>query len=395
VFAAAIETGHSPASVITGLNDPIMTAQGDWVPEDEHSSASSMTLRTALRTSSNRAAVQLLNAVGIEETVNYAAKLHIGAQPSVPSLALGAGDVTLLSLTAAYGAFANGGYVRQPTFIRRVETSEGVVLYNEVGKAERAVSEATAFLMASMLSDVVNHGTAYRARQVGFTLPAAGKTGTTNDYNDAWFVGFTPHLVTGVWIGFDQPKTIIRNGYAGELAVPIWAGFMKTATKGDKPDWFARPPTVTAINVCRISGKLPSGGCEHVDVVNRDGLVETRSMVYTEYFIKGTQPSTSCPLHESPSFLDRLAGVFGKDNKPAPLPSDQVGIALPPSVGTSAPPSPSTQSPTASAPGDKGGAAEEPKRKRGFWSRVFGIGKDKQDDKKPETPRKPGGKPPQ
>ena len=323
VFAAALEAGHSPASVITGLNDPIVTAQGDWVPEDEHSSASSMTLRTALRTSSNRAAVQLLNTVGIDKTVNYAERLNIGAQPSVPSLALGAGDVTLLSLTAAYGAFANGGYVRQPTLIRRVETSDGVVLYNDAGKAERAVSETTAFMMASMLSDVVNHGTAYRARQVGFTLPAAGKTGTTNDYNDAWFVGFTPHLVTGVWIGFDQPKTIIRNGYAGELAVPIWAGFMKTATSGHKPDWLDRPAGITTINVCRISGKLPGGGCDHVEVVNRDGLAETRSMVYTEYFIKGTVPSETCSLHESTSFLDRLAGIFGKSNDPAPLPSDQ------------------------------------------------------------------------
>ena len=85
--------------------------------------------------------------------------------------------------------------------------------------------------MASMLADVINAGTAYRARQIGFMLPAAGKTGTTNDYHDAWFVGFTPQLVTGVWIGFDQPKTIIRNGYAGEVAVPFWAGFMKAATK--------------------------------------------------------------------------------------------------------------------------------------------------------------------
>lgn len=384
VFAAALEAGHSPASVITRLNDPTLTAQGQWVPEDEHSTASSMTLRTALRTSSNRAAVQLLNTVGIAKTVAYAEKMNIGAQPSVPSLALGAGDVTLLSLTAAYGAFANGGYVRQPTFIRRVEDGDGTVLYNDIGKSERVVSEATAFLMSSMLSDVVNYGTAYRARQTGFTLPAAGKTGTTNDYVDAWFVGFTPHLVTGVWIGFDQPKTIIRNGYAGELAVPIWAGFMKTATKGDKPDWFDRPSTVTAINVCRVSGKLPNNGCDDVQVVDRDGLVETRSMIYTEYFFKGTQPSTICPLHESPSLLDRLAGIFGKDNDSAPIPADQVGIAVPPGVSPPAPPATAPASPTVSAPAQKAPAADEPKKKRGFWARVFGVSQ----DKKPEPKKK-------
>src|ERR671920_1619940 len=107
---------------------------------------------------------------------------------------------------------------------------DGQTLYSEESKSHRAVSESTAFLMSSMLADVVNAGTAYRARQSGFVLPAAGKTGTTNDYVDAWFVGFTPHLVTGVWIGFDQPASIITNGYGGELAVPIWARFMKQAT---------------------------------------------------------------------------------------------------------------------------------------------------------------------
>ena len=192
VYAAALEAGYSPGSVITRLNEPIETPQGGWLPEDEHSSASSMTLRTALRTSSNRAAVQLLNTVGIPQAVGYAQKLNVGTPPSVPSLALGASDVTLISLTAAYGAFANGGTVRQPVLIRRVEDSDGTVLYSDQSTAHRAVSESTAFLMSSMLADVVNSGTAYRARQSGFTLPAAGKTGTTNGYVDAWFVGFTP-----------------------------------------------------------------------------------------------------------------------------------------------------------------------------------------------------------
>ncbi|MGB2716316.1 MAG: PBP1A family penicillin-binding protein [Vicinamibacterales bacterium] len=392
VFATALEGGYSPATVITRLNDPILTAQGDWVPEDEHTTASSMTLRTALRTSSNRAAVQLLNSVRIPKAVDYAKRLSVGTPPSVPSLALGAGEVTLLALTAAYGSFANGGLVRPPVFIRRVEDSEGKVLYSDEGKSQRAISEATAFLMTSMLSDVINYGTAYRARQAGFTLPAAGKTGTTNEYVDVWFVGYTPHLVTGVWIGFDQPKTILRNGYAGELAVPLWASFMKTATRGDKPDQFERPANVTTINVCRVSGKLPNGGCDDVEVVNRDGLIERRSMIYTEYFVKGTQPTTLCPIHEPVSLLDRLAGVFGKDNHAPPVPATEVGLTVPAVAGTSSPasppptarPSPKSAPPQASAP------TEEPKKKRGFWSRVFGIGKDK--DKKPEEAKKPGGR---
>ncbi len=272
-----------------------------------------MTMRSALRTSSNRAVVQMLGSVGIPKAVSYAEKLNVGKPPAVPSLALGASDVTLAALTAAYGAFADGGIVRTPILIRRVEDSDGAVLYQEEDKSHRAVSEATAFLMASMLSDVINAGTAFRARQNGFTLPAAGKTGTTNDYNDAWFVGFTPHLVAGVWVGFDQPQTIASGGYAGELAVPIWGAFMKRATRGDKPDWFPRPANVVGVNVCRMSGKLPAGGCDSVSVVDRDGQVENRSMVYTDYFVRGTEPTTLCPLH-SPSFSDRLAGVFGKDS---------------------------------------------------------------------------------
>jgi penicillin-binding protein 1A len=384
VYAAALEAGYTPATLITRLNDPLLVNEEEWLPEDEHSDdADSMTLRAALRTSSNRAAVQLLNTVGIPKVVSAAQKMNVGTPPSVPSLALGASDVTLSALTAAYGAFANGGIVRKPILVRRVEDSDGNVLYNEPGKADRAVSEATAFLMASMLADVVNAGTAYRARQSGFTLPAAGKTGTTNDYVDAWFVGFTPKLVTGVWIGFDQPTTIIRNGYAGEIAVPLWAGFMKVATKGDKPEWLARPANVIGTNVCRISGKLPAGGCDHVEVVNRDGFVEKRSMIYTDYFVKGTQPTEECPLHPDRGFLDALAGVFGKDSSPPPTPVGATGLP--------APPPPPHSAGTAAAPAQPAQAEAEPapQKKRGFWSRIFGGGRDqKEDDKKDEDRKK-------
>jgi penicillin-binding protein 1A len=381
VYAAAIEAGYSPASVITNLSSPVATAQGAWVPEDEHSDADFMTLRTALRTSSNRAAVQLLNAVGIPRAVSYAQKMDVGTPPSVPSLALGASDVTLASLTAAYGSFANGGIVHQPRFIRRVEDTDGNVLYTAEDKSHRAISKTTAFLMASMLSDVINAGTAYKARQAGFTLPAAGKTGTTNDYNDAWFIGFTPHLVAGVWVGFDQPQTIVSNGYAADLAVPIWGTFMKGATKGAKADWLERPADVVAVNVCRISGKLPNGGCDSVEVVSRDGMVERRSMVYTDYFVKGNVPTEICPLHPNVSFLDRFAGIFGKDNTPK-VTSDEAALPSPPAASTSG-----TAAPKAAADEarKKDEPEQEPKKKRGFWSRVFGVGGDKKKDDKDKS----------
>ena len=402
VYAAALEAGYSPASVISHLDEPIDTLQGDWVPEDEHSTATSMTLRTALRTSSNRAAVQLLNSVGIQNAVGQAERLNVGTPPSVPSMALGSSEVTLLSLTSAYGAFAAEGTLRQPTLIRRVEDSDGTVLYEAKTEGHEAISRATAYLMSSMLSDVVDHGTGYRARQLGFTLPAAGKTGTTNDYLDAWFVGFTPHVVTGVWIGFDQPQTIIANGYGGELAVPIWTGFMKAATKGDKRDWFDRPDNVIAVNVCRISGRLPNSGCGHVEVISQDGEIDARSMVYTDYFVRGKQPTSVCPLHSTPSLLDRLAGVFGGGDDSRPVSAEDVGLPSPVPARTSGQPAPTAPSAArppaaAKAPAKAEAPDEEPKKKRGFWSRLFGRDdKDKDekkadDQKKPEPRKKPGG----
>jgi 1A family penicillin-binding protein len=297
VYAAAIDSGFAPATVIDRLNEPIDTYQGAWLPEDEHSTAASMTMRTALRTSSNRAAVRMLEHVGIERAVSYAQNLGVGAVPNVPSLALGSGEVTLASMTAAYAAFARGGIVHEPIFIKRVEDQDGTILLQNETHPRRAVSEATAFLMAAMLADVVDAGTANRARAMGFTLPAAGKTGTTNDFVDAWFVGFTPRIVAGVWVGFDKPRTIVKNGFAGQLAVPMWTQFMKAATRNDPDVWFQPPPNVVAVQVCRLSGALPAEGCRNAASMSKTGEITYKSMVYTDYFLIGTEPRHTCSVH--------------------------------------------------------------------------------------------------
>ena len=392
VYAAALEEGYSPASLISNLNSPILTTQGNWVPEDGHSNATELTMRSALKISSNRAAVQMLNTIGIKDAVSYAEKLNVGTPPSVPSLALGSGDVTLISLTAAYGAFADHGIVRTPVLIRKVEDSDGKVIYQDGGKSQQAVSDATAFLMSSMLADVISAGTAYKARQAGFMLPAAGKTGTTNDYVDAWFVGYTPHLVTGVWVGFDQPKTIITNGYAADLAVPIWGQFMKIATRNAKPEWFDRPANVIGVNVCRVSGKLPNYGCSNVQTVDDSGAIEVKSMVYTDYFVKGTQPTTTCPVHTT-MFGNISAGASPSLGN---LPGERATMPTPPPQATSG------ASPAPAAPVTGGTVesreqkAEQPKKK-GFWRRLFGGGGDdkkddkKADDKKSKDKKGPGG----
>ena len=391
VYATALEAGYTPVTVIDHLNDPVSTVQGAWTPEDEHSSAGAMTMRTALRTSSNRAAVRMLQQVGIARTVQYAKQLGVGDVPSVPSLALGSGEVTLDSMTAAYAAFANHGLVPKPLLIRRVEDQDGRLLFENHETTTHAISDVTAFLMSTMMADVINAGTGARARRLGFTLPAAGKTGTTNDFNDAWFVGYTPHLAAGVWVGFDQPHTIVPNGFAADIAVPAWATFMKAATKNDKPEWLLPPPGITTATVCRISGKLATEGCQDVEVVTKDDRIEHRSMIYTEYFARGTEPTSYCDLHPTRGMLTKITAALGGETpSPSPARVDETGTPTPTATsGASAP----TGAVVSEAP--EMTPSPPVKKKRGFWSRVFGLGKDSEDGK-PEAEtkapkKKPGG----
>jgi membrane carboxypeptidase/penicillin-binding protein len=307
----------------------------------------------------------MLEEVGIPQTVEYAKRLGVGSVPSVPSLALGSGEVTLISMTAAYGAFANEGMLTTPTLIRRVEAADGTRLYEATPKAERAVSETTAFLITTMMADVIDAGTAWTARREGFMLPAAGKTGTTNDYHDAWFVGYTPNLVSGVWVGYDQPRTIINNGYAAELAVPMWSRFMRAATHGDSPTWFEAPPSITTASICRLSGRLAGDGCRDAVTMGRDGTVTRGSLEYTEYFVRGTEPTDYCPLHaRAPGQLAAIASAPGTDREtvaPVLRPTTPATIGGQQGTVASAP----TPAPTPEP-------AAKPEKKKGFWGRIFG-----------------------
>jgi membrane carboxypeptidase/penicillin-binding protein len=270
-------------------------------------------------------------------------------------------------MTAAYAAFANSGMVLSPTLVRRVETTDGEVLFTSEQTPQRGVSESTAYQLTSMMADVINAGTGAAARSVGFRLPAAGKTGTTNDYHDAWFVGFTPHLATGVWIGYDQPRTIIGRGYAAVLAVPLWGRFMAIATRKDRPEWFTAPSTITSATICRLSGKLATDACHEAVSADEAGNLTRGSLVYTEYFVQGTEPTESCPIHRKVlgGALSALAALVGGPSKPAES-SQAVSSQSSPVRVAEAPPAPTNVETPPEAP-----------RKRGFWSRVFGVGKDK------------------
>ncbi len=317
IYAAALERGYAPGTVLHDLDVPINAPEGAWLPVGEHENRE-YTLRRALKVSSNRAAAQLLQHVGVSTAIDYAHRLGIESDlPRVPSLALGTGEVTLLELTSAYGVFANRGLLATPHFMTRVEDAEGTVIWSAPTETTRAISQTTAFLMSSMLADVVSSGTATGVRAAGFKLPAGGKTGTTDDYSDAWFVGYTPHLVAGVWFGLDTPAPIMNRGFASVVAVPAWARFMKAATTGDKPDWYEVPRDVERVAVCRLTGKRAMDGCRHAIAegagvrVALAGLVPESWLdpvvplpsapaepnVYEDYFPLGMISSELCPLH--------------------------------------------------------------------------------------------------
>jgi penicillin-binding protein 1A len=261
LYAAAIEDGYTPGMRLSGLGDAVEAGEGAYRPAD-HDDASSFTLRRALTISSNRAAVHLLQDIGPRTLIRYARRFGISTRlPAVPSLALGTGEVTLFELTAAFGALANEGVLSAPVLIRRVEDASGLVLYEDPQIRRRAVKRTTAYLVTSMLADVVNRGSGYRVRRHGFTLAAAGKTGTTDDYGDAWFLGYTPQLAAGVWFGFDVPDTIMSGGYGGVVAAPAWADFMTKATAGHEPKRFARPSEIVDVPVCPVSGQRAVSAC--------------------------------------------------------------------------------------------------------------------------------------
>ena len=351
LYAAALEQGFTPGTVLTDLQEPVLTPAGAWVPDDGHADEDSLTMRTALRISSNRAAVRMIEDVGVDTTAEYAERFGMAGMPRVPSLALGSGEVTMLSLVAAYGAFANEGMLATPALIRRVIAASGEVLFELKPEPRQVVSPSTAYLMTSMLQDVVNAGTGSGVRQLGFQVPVAGKTGTTNEYRDAWFIGYTTTLATGVWVGYDQPRTIVRGGYAAQLAVPLWTRFMRAATKDEEPSRFRAPENLTSATICPLSGKLATAACRQ----------DHSAAVYTEYFVAGTEPIDYCTYHllqHTPPMTVATAVMTTPQSVSAPAPAPAAPAVQPvvQAATVETPPAPPV----------------DPPKKRGFWGRLFG-----------------------
>ena len=238
VYAAALAAGYSSASEVD--DDPVDVIQGRqvWSPanyNDEYSGR--ITFRRALIRSANAATVRISQAVGLPRIADQAHKNGIVSDiPNVPAMALGAGEVTPLELVNAYSPFANGGFRVRPRLVKRIESSDGTVLWSrEIEPRVQVMDPKDAYQLTSMLQSVVNHGTGRAVRDYGVKGLVAGKTGTTNSGTDVWFIGYTPTLVAGFWFGFDTPGQISWDASGGRLAAPAWAefymqGWRETAT---------------------------------------------------------------------------------------------------------------------------------------------------------------------
>jgi penicillin-binding protein 1A len=259
-----------------------------------------LTLREALYESNNQAAVKLQTQVGSRPVLQLAESLGLPRMPDVPSLALGVGEATPLQLTTAYAVFANGGFAIRPRPIVQVLDNDGYAVFNQQVERKPVISEAVAFQMISMLTDVVDLGTGAAVRSLGVRFPVAGKTGTTNEFKDAWFVGFSTSMVTGVWVGFDQPAAIGSDGYGARYALPIWSDFMARSARIRKPGQFRVPSTVEDVQLCRVSHLLPRDTCT----------------VYTEYFKHGDAvPEDKCDVHRGPNAAEVIGGILTQIGK--------------------------------------------------------------------------------
>lgn len=230
IFAAAMDHNFTPASLI--LDAPLLYESeefGDWEPENYDEKYHGATrLRDALIHSRNIVTVKLLEEIGVENAIRFSRNIGIkGPYPVNLTLALGSLSISPLEITSAFCVFANGGRMPEPISIKYIVDSNGNILENNQPKNTRAIDPRTAYLATSMLEDVVKKGTGWRAKALN--RPVAGKTGTTNEYRDAWFIGYTPELATSVWVGFDNMRTLGDEETGSRAAAPIWVSFMKKA----------------------------------------------------------------------------------------------------------------------------------------------------------------------
>ena len=284
VYATAIHEGYSPAQVVDDAPIALEQLSGEtWTPQNyDMKFMGPLPLRKALYLSRNLAAIRTGMVVGADAVIRMARRFGIKTPvPPYPSMFIGSADVYPVQMIGAYSVFANLGLRSTPHAIVKVENAQGKVIWQPPISREAVLSPEEAWLMVSMMKDVVMRGTAARIWGSGFRVPAGGKTGTTNDGADVWFIGYTADLVAGVWMGFDRPTKIKSNAQGGELAAPAWAAFMTEVyrRKPTPPDW-PRPDGVVVREIDALTGRLVTNAC-------------TANLVM-EYFVAGTEPTHTC-----------------------------------------------------------------------------------------------------
>jgi penicillin-binding protein 1A len=289
VYLSALQVYGSPAQIVQDAPVKMVLSDGrTWEPKNYTPNyAGPMTLRTALTLSKNTVTVRVSQDVGMDAVIQNAHQLGITTTiPNVPATALGAAEVRPIELVQSYAAFGNGGNRVDPHFIRKIVDRHGTVVWEARQGEERVIDPGAAFVLTTMLEDVVDRGTGTAVRAVGFTGPAAGKTGTTNSATDVWFVGYTPDLVTGIWMGFDEPQTIVRGASGGTLVAPAWGRLMKRVYAGrPMPAKWAAPSGITTAQVDATTGMAVSPTCP------------AHGPIYEEYFLHGP-PAQTCAVQE-------------------------------------------------------------------------------------------------
>src|SRR5215213_644984 len=338
VYSAAVEAGYPLSHVM--VDDPLSVeldpTEPPWAPQNyDLEFDGPMTLRRALYMSRNIIAIKLGMELGEDAVISEATKFGITTRvPPYPSIHIGSADVIPLEMIAAYTTFANLGVRTIPNAILRVEDRAGKILWQPQVRSVAVLDTDHAWLMTDALRDVVRHGTAVGSVGSRINFPAGGKTGTTNDGFDVWFIGFTPDMVTGFCVGFDQPRKIKANAQGGVLVGPAWSAMMREVyERRSVPTAWSRPAGLTALDVDKTTGYKATPFCP-------------KDVHYIESFIPGTEPAAFCPIHSPFGSI----GVMGGES---PEPQQQPpGPPTAPAVGS--PAQPSTPQGTASGGGTSG-----------------------------------------
>jgi penicillin-binding protein 1A len=291
VYAAAYGRGMMPG---TGIDDsPLrhgeISAAPNWHPDNsDRENHGVLPARNGLIFSRNTMTIRVGELATLDRVISIGQSAGFARTiPRLPAIYLGAFESDLKDVTAAYATFAAQGQHKEPYLIERIDDADGNVLYQAHPSHQQAMSPAIAWMIAQTVRGVIEHGTAASAKALGLTRYAAGKTGTTDDYKDAWFVGFTNSLTCGVWVGFDQPQTIQEHGYGATLALPIWVRIMEKASRQKYPDGtFPAPEPLVRVRLCSVSNRLATDGCAAAG--DSYEIMLPQSIV----------PAQSCPVHE-------------------------------------------------------------------------------------------------